>query len=207
MDHRTNARSEPLHRFLAAALEAISARVAPDTPEAAVMRRVRPAIDGPANVTSRPQPARLPASDHLAPALHAAMHGPDDIRRLAAAIDGLAPDLCWRASSRADAAVDPAFAAGHANATILGPPEDHALEPRDDVWIGLTVMAPNVTYPDHAHPPEEVYLALSRGRWRQGKGAWREPGLGGIQYNPRAIVHAMQSTSAPFLAIWCLPFD
>lgn len=169
------------------------------------MRRVRAAVDGPATATARAQPARLPACDHLAPAIEAALQGPDDLRHLASAIDGLAPELCWRASSRADATVDPAFAAGHANATIFGSAGDHALEPRDNVWIGLTVMAPGVTYPNHAHPPEEVYLALSRGEWRQGDGDWREPGPGGIQYNPPAIVHAMRSASAPFLALWCLP--
>jgi Dimethlysulfonioproprionate lyase len=69
------------------------------------------------------------------------------------------------------------------------------------------LMAPGIAYQDHSHPPEEVYLALSRGFWRHEAGAWHEPGLGGIFYNPRGITHAMRSSCEPFLAIWCLPID
>ena len=65
-------------------------------------------------------------------------------------------------------------------------------------------MAPNTRYPDHRHPPEEVYLVLSPGEWRQGDGAWHEPGPGGVVHNPPAIVHAMRSGDTPLLAIWCL---
>jgi quercetin dioxygenase-like cupin family protein len=101
---------------------------------------------------------------------------------------------------------DPTFAAGHANANLLGPyPE--ALERRDDVWVGVSLMAPEITYPDHNHPPEEVYLALSRGYWRQNTHPWHEPGIGGVVYNPPGITHAMRSGPEPFLAIWCLPID
>jgi hypothetical protein len=57
------------------------------------------------------------------------------------------------------------------------------------------------------HDPEEVYLALSPGFWRQEAGAWHEPGIGGIVYNLAGITHAMRSSSVPFLAIWCLPLD
>jgi hypothetical protein len=95
---------------------------------------------------------------------------------------------------------------GHANADILGSVPE-ALEQRGDVRIGLSLMAPGITYPDHSHPPEEVYLALSRGFWRHEADAWHEPGLGGIFYNPRGITHAMRSSCEPFLAIWCLPID
>ena len=121
---------------------------------------------------------------------------------MASAIKGLAPELCWRLKVSGD----PVFANGHANADILGSVPE-ALEQRDDVRIGLSLMAPGITYPDHSHPPEEVYLALSRGFWRHEAGAWHEPGLGGIFYNPRGITHAMRSSCEPFLAIWCLPID
>ena len=68
-------------------------------------------------------------------------------------------------------------------------------------------MAPGITYPDHRHPPEEVYIVLSNGQWRQGSGPWHAPGVGGIVYNPHDIVHAMRSGDSPLLAIWCLPVD
>ena len=90
---------------------------------------------------------------------------------------------------------------GHANALIVGP---DGLEPREDARVGVSLMAPAVQYPDHRHPPEEVYVALSPGEWRQGDGPWHAPGPGGLVYNPPGIVHAMRSGKTPLLAIWCL---
>ena len=96
---------------------------------------------------------------------------------------------------------DASFAHGHANAMFVGP---GGLEPRDDVWIGVSLMAPNVRYPDHQHPPEEVYTVLSDGEWRKADGDWFPPGIGGIVHNSPGIVHAMRSGDKPLLAIWCL---
>ncbi len=64
------------------------------------------------------------------------------------------------------------FLNGHANATIIGP---DGIENRRDVWIGVSLMAPHTQYPDHRHPPEEIYLVLSNGQWRQASGPWHEP--------------------------------
>ena len=55
------------------------------------------------------------------------------------------------------------------------------------------------------HPPEELYLALSSGAWRQELGPWFEPGPGGVVYNSTNILHGMHSGRAPQLALWCLP--
>ena len=79
--------------------------------------------------------------------------------------------------------------------------------PSADVQIGVTIMAPQTTYPDHRHPPEEVYIALSDGQWRQNDGPWNEPGIGGLVYNPENIVHSMRSGKEPLFAIWCLPLS
>jgi len=128
------------------------------------------------------KPRTLPTCSFLDPAIAGAKHGPTDIARVASAIKGLAPELCWRLK----ASGDPVFANGYANADILGSVPE-ALEQRDDVRIGLSLMAPGITYPDHSHPPEEVYLALSRGFWRHEAGAWHEPGLGGIFTIPEAL--------------------
>ena len=86
-------------------------------------------------------------------------------------------------------------------AVLVGP---GGLGPRGDVHIGVSLMAPHLTYPDHCHTPEEVYLALSPGFWRQAGTRWAEPGYGGIIHNPPNIVHAMCSGEEPLLAIWCL---
>ena len=58
--------------------------------------------------------------------------------------------------------------------------------------------------PDHTHLPEETYLVLSAGQFRQEDGPWFESGIGGSFYNPPGIVHAMRSGSEPLFAFWTL---
>ena len=74
----------------------------------------------------------------------------------AEAFAALEPELGWirRAGS---AAYGPVFHDGHANAIIVAP---EGLERRGDVPIGVSVVAPNVRYVDHRHPPEEVHLVM-----------------------------------------------
>ncbi len=195
-------RSQALQAFLDATCEAISARVKLGTPEASAMQRVTAALDVRVGDHVLPKSLSQAACAHLDAAIAGAERGPADIAGVANAFKALMPSLHWTLESIAD----PAFAVGHADTTLLGPYAE-ALEQRDDVWVGMTLMAPGVTYPDHNHPPEEVYLALSRGYWRQQARSWHEPGLGGVVYNPRGITHAMRSGAEPFLAIWCLPID
>lgn len=195
----TAARSAALQHFLDATEAAIAARVGPDTPAALAMRRVNASLARPAPSNARP-PGELPACRHLSAAIANARGGAADLARLADAIGALAPGFAWRRRDGGDAI----FAAGHANADVLGP-DPLALEKRDDVRLGISLLAPNVTYPDHRHPPEEVYIVLSAGDWRQNAEPWHTPGLGGIVYNPPDIVHAMRSGPEPLLAVWCLP--
>lgn len=194
------ARPPELQAFLTAAHAAFGARIGALSPAAVALPAMARAMAEPARAGALPAPRRLPACQHLAPAIATAMRGPADLAGLAKALGALAPALHWRSRDSEDRD----FARGHANATVLGP-QDEALERRDDVRIGVSVMAPGVTYPDHAHPPEEVYLALSAGAWRQLDNPWHEPGPGGIVHNPPGILHAMRSGAGPFLAIWCLP--
>ena len=117
---------------------------------------------------------------------------------LLAAFHRLAPALPWYRRACPDR---PDFEAGHANAEIIGA---KGLEVRSDLTVGVTLMVPGLTYPDHHHPPEEVYLVLSAGAWRQDAHPWHEPGFGGFVYNPPDILHAMKSLDAPLFAIWSL---
>ena len=93
------------------------------------------------------------------------------------------------------------FVDGHANAMILGP---GGMEERQDVWLGVTMLAPNVRYPDHTHTPEEVYLVLSEGEFLQDERGWFTPGVGGSFYNVPHIRHAMRSGDRPLFAFWAL---
>jgi len=191
-----------LDTVIARADAAISARAAPDGDAARAMRRVRSALTRSIVPTSAPEPKEQAACRHLRPALAAARAGGGDLARIADAIEALAPAIHWRQRP----SDDPDFMARHASAPLVGP-EETCLERRPDVRVGISLMAPGVVYPDHRHPPEEVYIALSRGWWRQNADPWVEPGLGGIVYNPADIIHAIRSGEEPLLAIWFLPVD
>lgn len=123
---------------------------------------------------------------------------PPRLRALAQAYFSLADHLFWFQRSSPQ---DPDFMAGHINAEIIGP---RGLEKRDDITVGISLMQPGLTYPDHHHQPEEIYLVLSQGLWRQAGDPWWSPGIGGYVYNPSHIVHAMRSVDTPLLALWCL---
>jgi len=145
-------------------------------------------------------PERLPVCDALESALHLAIAGPAPIPELAAALNNLSPRLQWkrRNSSSPDGTN---FYDGHANALVAGP---GGLEERDDVWIGISQLAPHVRYPDHRHHPEEVYVSLAGGAWWNANMDWTTPGPGGLIYNEPNVLHAMRPEAQPLLAIWCL---
>ena len=94
------------------------------------------------------------------------------------------------------------WAEGHANSTIVG--SASALETRDDIAIGASLLAPNVRYPDHSHAPEEVYLLLTPGRFQHGDSDWMALAPGETLHNEPGIKHAMASADGPLLAFWCL---
>lgn len=166
-------------------------------------RRFADRIFAAAEVTARagsPIPARLPVCRHLLPALATARGQGGPSARLADALAGIEPDLRWcaRPPVRDEQA---GFRDHHANAVVIGA---DGLEERSDVWIGVSLLAPATRYPDHRHPPEEIYSVLSPGAWWQAHGLWHEPGIGGVVHNPPDVVHAMRATTAPLLAVWCL---
>ncbi|HEX7107801.1 MAG TPA: dimethylsulfonioproprionate lyase family protein [Aestuariivirga sp.] len=145
-------------------------------------------------------PERLPVCDVLESALHLASAGLAPIPELAAALNDMSPDLQWkRRNSSPPAGTN--FHDGHANALVAGP---GGLEEREDVWVGISLLAPHVRYPDHRHPPEEVYVSLAGGAWWNANMDWTTPGPGGLIYNEPNVLHAMRTEEQPLLAIWCL---
>lgn len=125
------------------------------------------------------QGSRLPVCQHLDTAL-AVEVGYPSLGRLIERFKAIEPQLQWRRRTSYDGTASENFADGHANAMIVGP---GGLEQRKDLWLGVTLMAPNVRYPNHDHAPEEVYLVLSTGEFQQGEGGWLSPGIGGSFYN------------------------
>jgi quercetin dioxygenase-like cupin family protein len=170
-------------------------------PVRAVADRMFAALQTPLSNSGPAEAAQMPVCGHLPAALARARAQPGTVGALADAFAAIVPRLCWKARPGA-AAHGEAFLTGHANATIMG--TDEGLELRPDVRIGVSLLAPRTRYPDHRHPPEEVYIVLSGGEWRQASGAWHAPGIGGLVHNPPNIVHAMRSTDKPLLALWFL---
>lgn len=145
--------------------------------------------------TAGPPAERVPVCDWVERALDAVAVERAELGAALAAVEG---QLRWTPRPGSEGA----FRDGHANAMILGP---GGLETRDDIWVGVTVMAPGVRYMDHDHAPEEVYLSLSPGEWWNAGMDWTDPGPTGCIHNPPGIRHAMQSGAGPFLALWYLP--
>lgn len=193
------ARSDALQGFLDAAFAAYD-ECAQDTQ---ARRSVLQIFDG----LKTPQPERrdiarrLPVCDsHLEEAL-AVKTGRGALDRLVERFRVLEPQLEWKRRSADAETASGNFLAGHANALVAGP---GGLEDRRDVWLGVSLMAPGVRYPDHDHAPEETYLVLSEGEFMHGDSGWFSPGIGGSFYNPPGIRHAMRSGDKPLFAFWAL---
>ena len=184
-------------------LASSSIRVRADGPSAAAASRVFSRLAERTGERLQLPAERLPVCSHF-DAIRTAMEaeGPA-MAALARAFFALEPDLLWMRRKGSNTQNEQ-FHDGHANAMLIGP---GGLEQRDDVWAGVTVLAPHVRYIDHSHPPEEVYLAFTRGEWWNSGMDWTEPGPGGLIYNPPAILHAMRSGAQPMLALWILPVD
>ena len=60
------------------------------------------------------------------------------------------PRLEWRRRSNNSGTASENFRRRPCKRDNIGPA---GLEPRSDVWLGATLMAPNVRYPDHDHAP------------------------------------------------------
>lgn len=184
--------------FLDHLKQAIGARAKGGGPVQRAYERVAAALPDKVEIDTT-RSTRHPACAHLE-TCYANLEAADQpVRRLAASFRALEPALPWARSARASAAP---LAETYAGALIVG--RGGAME-SDRLQIGVSLMAPGITFPDHQHPPEEVYIALSQGEWRQNADPWVEPGIGGLIYNPPNIVHAMRSGREPFLAVWCLP--
>ena len=193
-------RSAGLQSLLARAEAAIRHGSSPDGRVREAADRMFSALRIPSAQEGQRVPARLPVCRHLPAALEQARCQPGPAAALAEAFAAVEPLLAWQRRAGAEAHGEP-FLSGHANAAIAG---EEGLEIRRDIRIGVSLMAPHTRYPDQRHPPEEIYIVLSNGKWRQANDPWHEPGIGGLVHNPPNIVHAMRSTERPLLALWFL---
>lgn len=193
------ARSQDFQDFLDQLDAALMPRLAPGGSAQRMMARVSERLNSVPGHEGLP-PATLPVCDQLDAAFAVARSGDAATGRVAVALERLAPSLHWERRPTAKPGEQP-FYDGHANATIIGP---GGLELRNDVWVGVSLMAPHIDYPVHHHPPEEVYFVLSPGEWKQDDAPWFAPGIGGTVHNVPHVRHAMRSGTRPLLATWSL---
>jgi hypothetical protein len=202
-----NTRDPALQTLLDLLLEGIAARADAWPGGTDALQQVRDAL---AVVAEPVRRASLPEPPPVVPAmLGQALADARAAGGYAAAVgEALAqamPQITWYLREGLTAACED-FADRHALATLIGPSDRlGVLEVRDDVRVGISLVAPRTEYPDHRHPPEELYLALTAGEWRQDLGPWFEPGPGGVVFNTSNILHGMRAGASPQLALWCLP--
>jgi hypothetical protein len=95
---------------------------------------------------------------------------------------------------------DQDFLRGYAYCELVGP---HGHVPHRGLALGLLLLQPQMTYPEHLHPARETYLVLSgNASWKQGDGIWRERGSGELIHHASMESHAMRTQTEPLLAAY-----
>ncbi|TPM38654.1 dimethylsulfonioproprionate lyase family protein [Mesorhizobium sp. B2-3-4] len=196
------ANPHPLGTFMDLLGKEMRSRMGNDPVRDAAHRRIfgDTALEAPNN--SDKPPKRQPACRYLPECFAELEKAGGNLGKLGAALRDIEPHLDW--NNQAERRKSPVLADNYADCFIVGP---GGYVPSSTIEIGVSVMAPHMDYPDHRHPPEELYLVLSEGEWRQNANPWHEPGVGGVVYNSPDIVHAMRAGAKPLFAIWCLPLD
>jgi mannose-6-phosphate isomerase-like protein (cupin superfamily) len=126
--------------------------------------------------------------------------------RLVTALDGEPDAVAWDRSKSYDnepSMVD--FLQRYAVATIFGPDRFGRRCPyfSDRATLGVTLQAPNVDYPAHAHEAVEIYYILAGSAdWRQGDGGWQRKAPGDFVLHRAHEPHAMRTGEEPLLAMF-----
>lgn len=125
---------------------------------------------------------------------------------VADSFEGLVHTLHWSQNPSYDEVnSDPSFLAGYAYAALSGPEGPiYCAVPRG----GFMLMGPNVTYPDHRHAPEEIYLVMTPGaQWRLDQGDWFDVSPGDLIFHSTWQMHALRTRDQPLLTFssWLEP--
>jgi hypothetical protein len=151
------------------------------------------AIDARLDATVRPK-QQMHAANHLRAVLQLATN---DTRTICASIDRLASKLQWRQNANYTGAD---FLDGYAYCELLGPLGHLHYS---DAALGLLLLGPRVTYPEHAHPAAEIYAVVAgRAEWLQGDRIWRRREPGELIRHASMEPHAMRTSNEPLLAAY-----
>lgn len=105
--------------------------------------------------------------------------------------------LRWRQNPNYTGA---AFLDGYAYCELVGPAGSLR---HPDIALGLLLLGPRVTYPEHAHPAAEVYAVIAGcAEWRQADRVWRRRAPGARIHHASNEPHAMRTGDEPLLAAY-----
>ena len=76
----------------------------------------------------------------------------------------------------------------------------------EELNSGLLWLEPGITYPEHSHPPPELYFTLSgTGEWKYGgSDQYRRVSAGNLLYNNPLDHHGVRAGDTPLLALYLL---
>jgi len=132
-------------------------------------------------------------------------------QRLVTAMDREPERVAWyRSKSYDDEPTMADFLSQYGVALILGPDRFGRRCPylSDRASLGVTLQAPNVDYPAHAHEAVEIYFILAGSvEWQQGDGVWRRKAPGDFVLHKAHEPHAMRTGEEPLLAMFAWVSD
>jgi len=107
----------------------------------------------------------------------------------------IATKLKWRPSPRTDY-----------DAKVMALSTLNEMLDLNGLVAGLMFMTPNQIYPEHKHPPQEVYFVLSGTAWwlHGGRNDYQQQKPGDIIYNHPHDLHGMKTEDEPLLALYFL---
>jgi len=147
--------------------------------------------DFPESLTPRREimPSSLPVLQYFEPG------GPP----LAAYLQKIWHGLAW-SQTYSPTDFGPEFLEKYGWTEIIGP---RGPIPDQKLACGFLLLGPGVTYPDHHHTAEELYIVISgTAAWRRGDENWYEKPPGAVIHHPSNMPHAMRTAEESLLAVY-----
>lgn len=120
-------------------------------------------------------------------------------------LSALGPSLVWTRNPNYRGRPNPRFLANYGYGVILGPADRRARPLVEDASasIGLLMLGPDVVYPRHRHPAEEIYIPLTgMAWWQRGDAPWRRVPPGIAIHHPPGMPHATRTGGDPLVALY-----
>ncbi|MBM3545627.1 MAG: cupin domain-containing protein [Alphaproteobacteria bacterium] len=148
--------------------------------------------------------SRKPVASFVREAVDLGRRGP--LAEIAEAFAAVEPLATWLQNPNYSVEnMGPGYVDRYGYVELIGPgrPVESA-----DLLVGLLMLGPEMHYPDHAHPAEEIYHVVAGHAewWREGEGWHRKPPGSVIHHTPMTR-HAMRTRDEPLLALYCWTGD